>query len=277
MEKDQKDNPARAAPVRLAFRVAYLGARFFGSQMQSDSRTVEGEFVATCRRLSLFDDWRQAGFLFAGRTDRGVHALGQVAAFSTEAPERAIQTINTQLPPDCWCTGYSRVPAAFHPRYDATSRTYRYYFHDPPQDIAAMDRAAARYLGTHDFTNFARVGDKNPNRTILATGVRSEEGFLYFEVTAESFLWHQVRSMAGALALIGNGEAPEDSITRLLEGPAERSLQPAPAEGLILWNTECGISWTPLPEGERSTKFMEHLCCHHALMEKVCRTLKKQG
>jgi tRNA pseudouridine38-40 synthase len=80
--------------------------------------------------------------------------------------------------------------------------------------------------------------------------------------------------MAAALALIGDGEAPEDSITTLLEGPAERPLQPAPAEGLILWDTDCGISWTPLPDGERSTKFMEHLCCHHALMEKVCRTLK---
>jgi tRNA pseudouridine38-40 synthase len=274
MEKDQTDNPARAAPVRLAFRVAYLGSRFFGSQMQADSRTVEGEFLATCRRLSLFDDWRQAGFLFAGRTDRGVHARGQVAAFSTAAPERAIRTINTQLPPDCWCTGYARVAPTFHPRYDATSRTYRYYFMEPPGDIEAMDRAAARYIGTHNFTNFARVGDKNPNRTIHSAGVRSEEGFLYFEVTAESFLWHQVRSMAAALAHVGNGEAPEDSITALLEGPAERPLQPAPAEGLILWHTECEISWTPLPEGERSSKFMEHLCCHHALMEKVCRTLK---
>jgi tRNA pseudouridine38-40 synthase len=242
--------------------------------MQADSRTVEGEFVASCRRLSLFDDWRQAGFLFAGRTDRGVHALGQVAAFTTAAPERAIQTINTQLPPDCWCTGYARVSPAFHPRYDAVSRTYRYYFMEPPSDTAAMNRAASRYIGTHNFTNFARVGDKNPNRTILESLIRYEGDFLYFEVTAESFLWHQVRSMAAALALVGNGQAPEDSVTRLLEGPAERPLQPAPAEGLILWNTECGISWTPLPERDRSIKFLEHLCCHHALMEKVCRTLK---
>jgi len=242
--------------------------------MQTDKRTVEGEFIATCRRLSLFDDWRQASFLFAGRTDRGVHAIGQVAAFTTAAPERAIHTINTQLPPDCWCTGYARVSPAFHPRYDASSRTYRYYFLEPPSDTTAMNRAASRYIGTHNFTNFARVGDKNPNRRIIESLVRYEGVFLYFEVTAESFLWHQVRSMAAALALVGNGQAPEDSVTQLLEGPAERPLQPAPAEGLILWNTECGISWTPLPERDRSTKFMEHLCCHHALMEKVCRTLK---
>lgn len=275
MEKDQTDNPARAAPVRLAFRVAYLGSRFFGSQMQAESRTVEGEFIAACLRLSLFDDWRKAGFQSAGRTDRGVHARGQVVAFSTDAPERAIQTINTQLPPDCWCTGYAEVPASFHPRYDAMSRTYRYYFSEPPQDIAAMVRAASRYIGNHNFTNFARVRDKNPYRKIHAAGVREEEGFFFFEVTADSFLWHQVRSMAAALLLVGNQEADEESISLLLEGPAERPLQPAPAEGLLLWDTDVGIHWTPLFEGERSSKFMEHLCCHHALMEKVCRTLKK--
>jgi len=259
--------------VRLAFSVSYLGSRFFGSQMQAESRTVEGEFIAACRRLSLFSDWRQAGFQFAGRTDRGVHARGQVAAFSTDEPDRAIRTINTQLPPDCWCTGYARVQDSFHPRYDAKSRTYRYYFLTPPQDLAAMNRAAARYIGNHNFTNFARVGDKNPYRTILAANVREEEGFVCFEVTAESFLWHQVRSMAAALLLVGNGDADEDSVPLLLEGPAERPLQPAPAEGLILWDTDCGIAWTALPERERSTRFMEHLCCHHALMEKVCRTL----
>jgi tRNA pseudouridine38-40 synthase len=275
MEKDQTDNPARAAPVRLAFRVSYLGARFFGSQMQADRRTVEGEFVEACRRLSLFDDWREAGFQFAGRTDRGVHARGQVAAFTTEAPERAVRTINTQLPPDCWCTGYAEVGASFHPRYDAKVRTYRYYFPEIPPDVPAMQRAAGRYIGNHNFTNFARVGDKNPFRRIHAAHVARAEGFLFFEVTADSFLWHQVRCMAAALVLIGNGESAEETITLLLEGPAERPLQPAPSEGLILWNTDCGLSWTNLPDSDRSTKFMDHLRHHHALMENVCITLKK--
>jgi tRNA pseudouridine38-40 synthase len=244
--------------------------------MQVTSRTVEGEFVAACRRLCLFDDWRQAGFLFAGRTDRGVHARGQVAAFSTDAPERAVQAINTQLPPDCWCTGYAEVAGTFHPRYDAKDRTYRYFFSDPPAELASMDRAAARFIGNHNFTNFARVGDKNPFRKIISAVVREEEGFVFFEVTAESFLWHQVRSMATALLLVGNKKAPEDSITLLLEAPAERPLKPAPAEGLILWNTDVGIEWTAIPARERSTAFMEHLCCHHALMKKVCRTLITQ-
>ena len=97
MEKDKEDNKKGSPPVRLAFLVSYIGNGFYGSQIQVDRRTVEGEFVAACRRLNLFDDWRKAGFLFAGRTDRGVHACGQVAAFSTTEPERAVHTINTQL------------------------------------------------------------------------------------------------------------------------------------------------------------------------------------
>jgi tRNA pseudouridine38-40 synthase len=274
MEKDHTDNPAHATPVRLAFRVSYLGSRFYGSQMQASHRTVEGEFVAACQRMSLFDDWRTAGFLSAGRTDRGVHACGQVIAFSTYAPDRARAVINTQLPPDLWCSEYADVTPEFHPRYDAKSRTYRYYFSNRPRDPEAMNRAAQHFLGTHNFTNFARVKDKNPYRNILAVSVGAEDGFVFFEVKAESFLWHQVRCMASALLLVGEGEAEECSITRLLEADAGRSLQPAPAEGLILWDTDCGITWTPVTTEGQSGAFMTHLVRHHALMEKMCRVLK---
>ena len=276
MEKDQADHATHAAPVRLAFRVSYLGSRFYGSQMQASSRTVEGEFVAACRRLSLFEDWREAGFLFAGRTDRGVHATGQVAAFTTVAPDRAVQAINTRLPPDCWCTGYAEVSPHFHPRFDARSRTYRYFFAKRPRDIEPMKTAAAGFLGTHNFSSFARVEDRNPLRTILRIEVMENDGFVCLEVTAESFLWHQVRSMAAALLRVGNGEADEDSIARLLVSAGERPLQPAPAEGLILYDTDCGITWTPLPLHERSSGFISDLCRHHALMEHVCRAIKPE-
>ena len=274
MEEDKTDNPARPAPVRLAFRVSYLGSRFFGSQMQESSRTVEGEFIAACRRLSLFEDWRQARFQSSGRTDRGVHARGQVIAFTTDVPGRAIGTINLQLPPDIWCSAFAEVPEEFHPRYDAKSRTYRYYFPEVPPAVAEMEKASRHFLGIHDFSNFARVGDKNPQRNILAIRIAEEEGFVFFEVTAESFLWHQVRCMASALLRVGTGEAKEESIQQYLEGEIDKPLSPAPAEGLVLWETDCGVSWSPLPEGERSSQFIDHLYRHHALMVKVCRLLK---
>lgn len=274
MEEDQTDYPARPAPVRLAFRVSYLGSRFFGSQMQAQSRTVEGEFIAACQRLSLFSDWRQAGFQSAGRTDRGVHSRGQVIAFTTDAPERAIGTINLQLPPDLWCSAYAEVPAAFHPRYDAKSRTYRYYFSEAPRKKDDMEKACRHFLGTHDFSHFARVRDKNPQRNILAIRIAGEDGFIFLEVTAESFLWHQVRCMATALLRVGRGESTEESICLYLQGNVDKPLSPAPAEGLVLWDTDCCVRWSPLPERERSSQFIDHLSRHHALMEKVCRVLK---
>jgi len=274
MEKDQAVHTARAAPMRLAFRVSYLGSRFFGSQMQAGCRTVEGEFIASCQHLGLFSDWREAGFLFSGRTDRGVHACGQVVAFSTDAPDRAIQVLNVRLPPDCWCTGYAEMPAEFHPRYDARSRTYRYYFSTPPCDPAAMEHAARFLVGSHNFTNFARVRGKNPWRNILDITVGKEEDFTYLEVKAESFLWHQVRCIATALFQVGEGEKDETFITSLLEGKVQRALQPAPAEGLILWETDCGIEWIPMAGAVRSLAYLDHVWRHHALMTKVCNVVR---
>jgi len=259
--------------MRLAFRVSYIGTRFFGSQMQAAQRTVEGEFVAACRRLDLFSDFRKAGFLSAGRTDRGVHALGQVVAFSTEFPDRAKSALNIQLPPDCWCTGYAEVIPEFHPRYDARSRTYRYYFSTPPPDQDAMRRSAQHFLGNHNFTNYARVRGRNPRRTIHAIAVGEKDGFVYFEVTADSFLWHQVRSMATALGRVGTGEADEGSVVALLEEPADHMVPPAPAEGLILWDTDCSIGFTPIPVDDRSASYLDYLRRHHALMERVCGVL----
>jgi len=274
MEKDQAVHTARAAPMRLAFRVSYLGSRFFGSQIQAGCRTVEGEFIASCQHLGLFTDWREAGFLFSGRTDRGVHACGQVVAFTTYAPDRAIEALNARLPPDCWCTGYTEMPPDFHPRYDARSRTYRYYFSTTPRDVAAVELAARFLVGSHNFTNFARVRGRNPWRNILGIAVGEEEGFTYLEVKAESFLWHQVRCIATALFQVGEGEEDETIITSLLEGDVQRALQPAPAEGLILWDTDCGIEWRSMPGAVRSLAYLDHVRKHHALMAKVCSIVR---
>jgi tRNA pseudouridine38-40 synthase len=82
--------------------------------------------------------------------------------------------------------------------------------------------------------------------------------------------------MAAALLLVGNGEADTDSIPRLLHAAGESSLQPAPAEGLILHDTDCGIAWVPLLPNERSAGFVRDLCRHHALMEHVCRAVKPE-
>jgi tRNA pseudouridine38-40 synthase len=140
-----------------------------------------------------------------------------------------------------------------------------------------MEQAALAFIGSQNFTNFARVQGKNPYRNILAVRVEEEEGFVFFEVKAESFLWHQVRCMAAALYQIGLVLEQEDYIARLLEATADKPLQPAPAEGLILWDTGCGIQWTEIESGDRCETYLDHLIAHHALMGKVCRALRNRG
>jgi tRNA pseudouridine38-40 synthase len=270
MEKIQTPDTPQ---VRLAFRTSYLGDHFRGSQMQADARTVEGEFVAACIRCRLFDDYHRAGFLSAGRTDRGVHSRGQIVAFTTDAPERAVSALNWQLPPDCFVTGVARVPPEFHPRYDAKSRTYRYYFGRRDLDASAMDRAARHFCGTHNFSLFARVRDKNPIRTVISSSVSEKEGFYFFEVTAESFLWHMVRYMASALILIGAGEKDEGFISDRLSGDEQGPLSPAQPGGLILWDVDCGISFVHVKTDRRTGDYLQEQQAHHAVMGMVCRTL----
>jgi tRNA pseudouridine38-40 synthase len=278
MEKDQAEDQAPdTGPVRLAFRTCYLGDRFFGSQMQDGIRTVEGEFVSACVRLELFDDWRSAGFLGAGRTDRGVHARGQVYAFTTRYPGRAVAALNWQLPRDCWCTGYARTAPGFHPRYDARERTYRYYFGRDDLDTAAMDRAARLFCGNHDFSGLSRASGKNPFRCVTGARVAANGTGTYFEVSAGSFLWHMVRYMARALLLVGEGNADESLISRRLSGNLAEPLGPAPPGGVVLWEVDCGLPFLPMEPDGRSRSFVAEERAGHAVMLRVCDALAGTG
>jgi tRNA pseudouridine38-40 synthase len=259
--------------MRLAFRLAYLGDAFSGSQVQADRRTVEGEVMAACRRLALFEDWREARLAFAGRTDRGVHARGQVFAFDTGEPDRARSALNVQLPRDCWCSGVAEVPADFHPRYDARSRTYRYFFPKGGLDRGAMAGAARLFPGRHDFSRLARVEGKDPIRNVLSARIFEVEGFTCFEVAAESFLWQMVRGMAGALLSAGQGGLDEGGIRELLGGSPGERFPPAPAQGLVLWEVDCGIAFTPLAQSPRSRSFLDTVRGHHEVMARITSIL----
>jgi tRNA pseudouridine38-40 synthase len=260
--------------MRLAFRVAYLGDGFFGSQVQADRRTVEGEMIAAAERLDLFRDWREARFALAGRTDRGVHARGQVAAFDTTNPDRARSALNLQLPRDCWCTGVAEVPAAFHPRYDARTRTYRYFFPRVRLDQEAMGEAARIFIGRHDFSRLARLEGKDPVRNVLSAGVFDDAGFTCFGVTAESFLWQMVRGMAGVLLSAGRGEIDPEGVRGLLTGSPGDRVPPAPSSGLVLWDVDCGIAFQSLDRSPRSTAFLSTVRSHHEVLARVTSLLE---
>jgi tRNA pseudouridine38-40 synthase len=259
--------------MRLAFRVCYLGDHFYGSQLQPDQRTVEGEFIAACEETALFSDWREAGFSFAGRTDRGVHARGQVCAFSTTYPDRAIQALNYHLPADIWCTAAAAVPDDFKPRYAAGTRTYHYYLPAGELDIAAMADAAAVFVGTHDFSRFSRPEGKDPCRTVLSASVHTGDDLVVFEVCGLSFLWNMVRCMATALISAGSGTTDAAAIRQLLKNPGGTRLAAAPPEGLVLWDVDCGLAFEPMVVDHKSIRFLDELHRRATIMKKITECL----
>jgi tRNA pseudouridine38-40 synthase len=255
--------------MRLALSVGYLGDRFYGSQVQPDVRTVEGVFIETCIQLGLFDDPREAGFLAAGRTDRGVHSRSNVFSFDTAHPQRAIEVLNMKLPADIWCNGYAFVEEGFNPRHRALTRTYRYFFPDERLDINTMRLASGKFLGEHDFTMFSRTSERSTIREILGTSLFREKDFIVFEVTGKSFLWNMVRRMATVLYDIGIGECNAGIIDLLLSGDAIARPATAPPEGLVLWNIEYPFVFTAMEKGGKSLRYRQNASRRFHVLKKV--------
>jgi tRNA pseudouridine38-40 synthase len=247
-------------PPRYRATVEYDGTDFAGFQVQrSGVRTVQGELEAALARLS--DGVRQP-VDGAGRTDAGVHAAGQVIAFTyagrLDAP--ALEAaLNGQLPPDVAIRGVRRVPAEFHPRHAARYREYRYTVwngpHSPlrerfalgvraPLDVAAMERAGQALIGRHDFSAFgAVVEDRSPVRTVHAVRVRRQGSTVTIDVRADAFLRGMVRRIVAILLEVGRGTMTEREVREALAArtPARNGVM-APANGLSLRRVAIGRS-----------------------------------
>ncbi len=235
--------------MRYRARCEYDGTNFAGFQLQPAARTVQGELETALARLAGGDRVVVEG---AGRTDTGVHALGQVIAFTYRGrvAEPVLQrAINAQLPPDVAIRDLRRAPDEFHPRYAARYREYRYTVWNGPRsplhertalwlrvplDIAAMARAGSVFLGRHDFSAFGG-GDRSPVRTVYAVRVRKEGRLVTIDVRADSFLRGQVRRMVAGLLEVGLGKIDEAELRAALaeRAPALNGAA-APAKGLCL-------------------------------------------
>jgi tRNA pseudouridine38-40 synthase len=236
--------------------LAYDGTDFLGWQLQAPgkkARTVQGEIERALAKLAAGARVAVAG---AGRTDAGVHALGQVASFDLPRemdPEALARALNAMLPEDVRVLAAARAPAGFHARKGALSKTYRYVLdtgsvqlptrrrtagHVPwTLDRGRVAEAAALYLGRRDFASLASSGGsvKTTTRTVLRSEAGWEGATLVYEVEADGFLRKMARSMVGGLVAAGRGAASVADLERALEARDRRAWPPpAPACGLTL-------------------------------------------
>jgi len=236
----------------------YDGTDFHGFQRQPRLRTVQGTLEARFSRL-LGEPIKVIG---AGRTDAGVHALGQVANFHTTRPvasERMTRVLNAALPSDLKVQQCEQVPEHFHARRCALSRTYRYtvierpapspllgryalILHEP-LDLSAMRAAAKPLLGRRDFRAFQASGSetKTTERTLMRLDCLRQAHTVEITAEADSFLYHMVRIIVAALLRVGRGVLPPDALAAALaSGDRLPKSGPAPPCGLCLLRVSYG-------------------------------------
>lgn len=265
------------APRALRLTIGYDGTDFLGSQRQQNGRTVQEELERALAKLG----GQPVTTEFAGRTDRGVHAVGQVVRcpdIRPNLPGDAVQrALLHLLPPDIGVFEVTRVPARFHPRYDATWREYRYriwvgarqpladrqvWSRRADLDVNVMAAAASLLVGTHDLASFTGGGEgvpwsdraRAPRGTVRNIthcsvslvepwwGLAPGSGYgIECRIVADGFLPQLVRTVVGGLVSIGAGERPVEWFSDLLDH-ADRRTGPAvaPAHGLVLWRVGYG-------------------------------------
>lgn len=247
------ERPARHSAIRrIAAGIEYLGSAYCGWQSQEHARSVQQQLQVA---LSSVADEPVSVFA-AGRTDAGVHALGQVAHFDTTAdrPSRAwLLGANSQLPEDINLTWVREVGPAFDARRSAYARTYHYLILNGPVrsalghqrcwwmpralDVGVMNRAASSVLGEHDFSAFraAECQARTAVRDLQRLALRRHGEQVIVECRANAFLHHMVRNLVGSLVSIGRGDRPPEWLGVLLDGRDRRAAGiTAPACGLYL-------------------------------------------
>lgn len=221
--------------MRIALGVEYDGRDFKGWQLQrAEVRTVQGELETALGRVAA----HPVRVSCAGRTDTGVHGVGQVVHFDTEAsraPRNWILGANVNLPPDVAVTWAKPVAADFHARFSAESRSYTYLILNRPArsslwagratwvhkalDAERMNSAGQALVGTHDFSSYRALGcqAKSPVRTLHSLRVRRSSDLVILQVHANAFLHHMIRNIAGVLMAIGRQERPVAWAAEVLE------------------------------------------------------------
>ena len=237
----------------LKLTISYDGADFNGWQTQPGFRTVQETLEIAIAQLTGVERVRVNA---AGRTDSGVHAIGQVANFFTDSllePATMLRAINAHLPEDVAVRCVHEMPQSFDANHDAVRKLYRYVIHDGPVpspflrryccqsrhplDAAAMARAALPLRGRHDFHSFETDWPNRMSsvRTITHLAINRAGEYIWIDVEADGFLYNMVRAIAGTLMNVGRGYWPENKVAEILASNDRKEAGPtAPAQGLFL-------------------------------------------
>lgn len=244
--------------TRYKMTMAYDGHLFHGFQMQPNQRTVQGEIEKALQKMTKGKRVIVEG---SGRTDAGVHALGQVIHFDYPGnvipADRMILALNSMMPMDIIFKECEIVSEDFHVRYSAKGKWYRYRVsldrfvnpfkrfytgHYPyPLEVEKMQTAAKDLIGTHDFTSFAASGGQiiDKVRTMYYVNVEKDEkeNEIVFDFICSGFLYNMVRILVGALLEIGNGKRPVDDFPRIIAAKNRQEIrETAQASGLYLYH-----------------------------------------
>ena len=248
--------------TRFRAVVEYDGTNLLGFQRQAIGRTVQGELETALGRIGWTDAYgTRSGVLGAGRTDTGVHAVGQVIAFDFDWQHGTgdlARALNANLPADIAIQALDACAPQFHPRFDARGRRYRYTLYNQPArsplaaryawqvwpvlDLELLQAGSALLLGRHDFAAFGSDpdprGGSSTRRTVSLAEWRAAPGaahWLTFDIQAEAFLFRMVRSLVGALKRVGTGELAVEQLQAILASGDRAQCPPiAPAHGLCL-------------------------------------------
>lgn len=230
--------------------ISYDGTDYHGWQRQPGQRTIQGTIEEALMKIL----GEKINLQAAGRTDAGVHALGQVANFRASCrltDSELLRALNAMLPSDIRILSVERVPMGFHARKSARSKIYRYrikispiispfdyryVLHYPyPLDLEAMLQAASLFEREDDFSAFSSNRYRNPVRKVLRSTLENTGDELVYTIEASGFLRYMVRTIVGTLIMVGRGRLKPEDIDTLFQGKKRTLLSPtAPAKGLCL-------------------------------------------
>ena len=239
----------------IKLTIEYDGTDFYGWQTQIKSqRTVQAEIEKALKKIFK----KQVTLFGSGRTDSGVHALGQVANFraATKLPVATLQkALNANLPKDIAIINVAEADPKFHARYSAQSKTYRYtilnrpargaidrgfcLFYPYPLNVSLMRAEAKALVGRHNFKSFQAVDssktEKNAVRTVKRLVIKKKDARITIDIEANGFLYKMVRNIVGTLLAIGSGKLSKGSARKILKGKDRAAAAPtAKPQGLTL-------------------------------------------